>query len=107
MKEIKITLAFDNEELGENWLNEDNLKSLLYTTTKTKEHLLIVSEFDTADAEYQRGIIKAKNICEGHIDKTYDYEPYDRGWNSAMAKIKCDLELEILKSQSKLKESEE
>ena len=45
MKQIIAVLEFDEEELGPQWLNHDNLKALLYSETKTKEELLKVVEY--------------------------------------------------------------
>jgi len=45
MKQIIVALEFDDEELGPQWMNHDNLKSLLYSETKTKKKLLKVVEY--------------------------------------------------------------
>jgi len=45
MKQVILVLEFDDEELGPQWLNRDNLKALLYSETKTKKKLLKVLEY--------------------------------------------------------------
>ena len=45
MKQIIVALEFDDEELGPQWMNHDNLKALLYSETKTKKKLLKVLEY--------------------------------------------------------------
>ena len=39
---VKVILEFDDNKLGQGWMNIDNLKLLLYTEQKTKEDLLKV-----------------------------------------------------------------
>ena len=41
----KIILEFDDEDLGEKWLNIDNLKSLLYGKTYVNEKALKINSF--------------------------------------------------------------
>jgi len=40
MKHQALIILQWDEELAEKWMNEDNLKTLLYTETKTREDLL-------------------------------------------------------------------
>lgn len=42
----KVELSFDEKELGPKWMNEDNLKTLLYTDASTKRELLKVEKFE-------------------------------------------------------------
>lgn len=46
MTTVIVTLEFDEEDLGEKWMNPDNLKILLYTAESTKPELLKVIDYD-------------------------------------------------------------
>lgn len=46
MKRMIVILEWDDEELGEGWMNIDNLKILLYTQAFTPEQLLEVIEIE-------------------------------------------------------------
>lgn len=43
---VKVILEFDENQLGEKWMNIDNLKSLLYSETKTKDDLLKIESYE-------------------------------------------------------------
>ncbi len=45
MKQISVVLEFDENDLGEQWMNPDNLDSLLYSETTTKKELLKVVDY--------------------------------------------------------------
>lgn len=47
MKKIKVELEFDENELGEQWMNLDNLAILLYTPASTKNNLLRILSYET------------------------------------------------------------
>jgi hypothetical protein len=49
MRHISVILTFDEKKLGEKWMNEDNLKILLYTEQATKEELLQISGYLEVD----------------------------------------------------------
>ena len=53
MKQIIAVLEFDEQELGPQWLNHDNLKALLYSETKTKKEL--------------SGELKMKRVMNGYL----------------------------------------
>lgn len=42
---LKIELEFDEENLGQKWMNPDNLDLLLYTDASTKKELLKVNSY--------------------------------------------------------------
>lgn len=42
---VNVTLEFDEKELGKQWMNPDNLASLLYSETSTKKELLKISNY--------------------------------------------------------------
>ena len=47
MKRIKVILEFNEQDLGEKWMNIDNLKLLLYSKKWfTKEELLKVVSYE-------------------------------------------------------------
>ena len=49
----KMIVEFEwSDELGESWMNIDNLESLLYGQTYTKRELLGVTMLDHSDKEY-------------------------------------------------------
>ena len=45
MKKVTVVLEFDDEDLGEQWMNEDNLDILLYTTECTRDDLLKIVSY--------------------------------------------------------------
>ena len=45
MKQIKVILEFDENELGPEWINPDNLDLLLYSKIKTRKDLLKVVSY--------------------------------------------------------------
>ena len=61
MTTVKITLQFDERDLGDKWLNPDNLEQLLYTSNHTNKELLQV-------IDYQEGEKKIPNET-GETDK--------------------------------------
>jgi len=46
MKKVNVVLEFDEQELGEKWMNIYNLKLILFDKWFTKEELLRVVSFD-------------------------------------------------------------
>ena len=42
---VTVQLEFDENDLGEKWLNPDNLDSLLYTEAATRKDLLQVINY--------------------------------------------------------------
>jgi len=47
---IKIELEFDEEILGQKWMNPDNLELLLYSKEATKKELLrILSYYEVSE----------------------------------------------------------
>lgn len=46
MSKIKVTLEFDEKDLGEKWMNRDNLELLIYSNMYTREDLLKVIEYE-------------------------------------------------------------
>jgi len=46
-----VQVAWNEEELGSEWMNTDNMKALLYTDAKTSEDLLTVVGYSTYDFE--------------------------------------------------------
>ena len=46
-----VQVAWNEEELGSEWMNIDNMKALLYTDAKTSEDLLTVVGYSTYDFE--------------------------------------------------------
>jgi hypothetical protein len=47
MKTIRVDLEFDDDDLGPEWMNIENIKLLLYTEIKTKPELLRVAAWNT------------------------------------------------------------
>jgi len=45
MTKIQIELEFDENDLGKNWMNIDNLKLLLYSKDATMEGLLKINSY--------------------------------------------------------------
>ena len=42
---IKVELEFDEEKLGEGWMNIDNLELLLYSRNATRRELLPIRSY--------------------------------------------------------------
>mgnify|MGYP001556447172 CR=1 FL=1 len=46
---ITVKLRFNDDELGEAWMNYDNFRSLLYSGASTKEDLLEIITYEPED----------------------------------------------------------
>jgi len=51
LNEVNVTLVFDANELGEHWMNKDNLEMLLYSDANTRRDLLEVTAYSNERPE--------------------------------------------------------
>jgi len=51
LKEVTVKFVFDTDNLGEEWMNRDNLELLLYSEFSTKRDLFEIVEYDTRKPE--------------------------------------------------------
>ena len=51
MKQIMVIFEYDNDHLGDEWMNEDNLKFLLYNNTKINRELFKIVNYKEMDKE--------------------------------------------------------
>ena len=51
LKEVTVTLAFNVDELGPQWMNRDNLEMLLYSKANTRRDLLEVTAYSNERPE--------------------------------------------------------
>jgi hypothetical protein len=60
---VFVELEFDEENLGEKWMNKDNLKLLLYTHCATKPNLLeVVSYIEEGDMDNRIEVLFSDDI---------------------------------------------
>lgn len=52
-KRMMVLLEWDADAMGEMWMNFDNLKSLLYTETNTRQEVLKVREVDISGLDQE------------------------------------------------------
>jgi hypothetical protein len=43
---VRVEFEFDEHDLGEKWMNRDNLEILLYTNERTKRDLLRITHYE-------------------------------------------------------------
>ena len=60
MEKLKVEFSWDGEELGPKWMNEDNLKHLLFSNEYTKPELLSVKVTSWTEADKPEQIKKIK-----------------------------------------------
>ena len=112
LKQITITLAFDEDDLGPQWMNQDNLALLLYSQMSTRKDLLEIVEYDTRTQPKQMVVEKDAELAVAFIiSDLAGRKGLDREWeqidSDVMDEIKTTwkmLILEVCKQDTTLTE---
>ena len=93
MTKITVELEFDEQELGPQWMNPDNLGILLYTDNGTKRELLKVTAYREAEIDEKTVQAIGWTHADDCVDLDEGRDPRQKEVPAMFERAKIDLDI--------------